>query len=198
MNHKSLAVRDDRQDQQAMPRPGVLSLITAALLAAIPLPAFAEADPSKNIAIALSGNIVGSPHGEGGARADVAESIADFSLSVSGPTDHRSPTAFFAITDQVPEHLSLFVCDLAKTGEGPAAFKDHDSGLAFKFAGLSSLEDSIEFSNDGGKSFSHVPTADSDGFDARITHKKFRPHGALLSTVGKYERFSISYRMKVK
>lgn len=196
--YEALAGLVDRQVQRSIPRPGAMSWVVASLLVAIPLPAFAEADPSENIAIALSSNIVGNPIGKSGATEVVAGRIVDFSVSVTGPTKSGSPAASFAITDKVPEHLSLFVGDLDQSGNGPAAFKDNDSGLELNFDGLSSLEDSIEFSGDGGKTFSYVPVADSDGFDSNITHIKFRPRGALLATGGKSERFSIRYRMKVK
>lgn len=175
-----------------------MSCATALVLVAIPLPAFAEADPGENIAIALSSNIVGSPAGNSGALATVPGAVVDFSVSVTGPTHGGIAAASFAVTDKVPEHLSLFVGDLDHSGTGPAVFKDNDSGLEFSFDGLSSAKDSIEFSNDGGKTFDYIPVADTDGFDANVTHIKLRPSGALLPTVSKYERFSLRYRMKVK
>lgn len=195
---EALTVHDDRQGRRTTSRPAALSWILASMLIAVPLPAFAEADMSENIAIALSSNIVGSPLGQGVAPVAVPGAIIDFLVTVTGPTEGGSPAASFAITDKVPEHLSLFVGDLDQTGAGPAAFKDNDSGLEFSFDGLSNPQDSIEFSSDGGKTFAYIPVADTDGFDANVTHIKLRPRGDLLPTTGKSERFSLRYRMKVK
>ncbi|WP_123906321.1 hypothetical protein [Sphingorhabdus sp. YGSMI21] len=196
--YQAVAVRSDRRATRAAARPDALSCALALALVAIPLPAFAEADPGENVAIALSSNIVGSPAGNGGAFATVPGAVVDFLVSVSGPSTNGSPAASFAVTDKVPEHLTLFVGDLDHSGTGPAMFKDNDSGLQFSFDGLSSADDSVEFSNDGGKTFDYIPVADTDGFDANVTHIKLRPSGALLPTTGKYERFSLRYRMKVK
>ncbi|CAO1653929.1 hypothetical protein [Parasphingorhabdus sp. NYA22] len=196
--YEAFAVRSDRRGHRATARPSAMSCAIALALVAIPLPAFAEADPGENIAIALSSNIVGSPAGNGGALATVPGAVVDFFVSVTGPGKSGSPAASFAVTDKVPEHLSLFVGDLGHSGTGPAVFKDNDSGLEFSFDGLSSAKDSIEFSSDGGRTFDYIPVADTDGFDANVTHIKLRPNGALLPTVGKYERFSLRYRMKVK
>jgi len=192
------AVRNDRRAHRATARPDAMSCAIALALVAIPLPAFAEADPGENIAIALSSDIVEGPAGNGGALTTVPGAVVEFFVSVTGPGKSGSPAASFAVTDKVPEHLSLFVGDLDHSGAGPAAFKDNDSGLEFSFDGLSSAKDSVEFSSDGGETFDYIPVADTDGFDANVTHIKLRPNGALLPTVGKYERFSLRYRMKVK
>lgn len=196
--YQAFAVQSDRRGHCATARPSAMSCAIALALVAIPLPAFAEADPGENIAIALSSNVVGSPAGNSGVLATVPGAFVDFFISVTGPTKGGSPAASFAVTDKVPEHLSLFVGDLDHNGIGPAVFTDNDSGLEFSFDGLSSAMDSIEFSSDGGETFDYVPVADTDGFDANVTHIKLRPSGALLPTVGKYERFSLRYRMKVK
>lgn len=117
---------------------------------------------------------------------------------VKGPTERGAPATSFGISDKVPEHLSLFVGDLQGSGSGPAAFTDHDSGLQFSFDGLSNPNDSVEFSSNGGATFDYIPVPDADGFDANVTHVRFRPRGALLTTTGPKERFSLRYRMKVK
>lgn len=86
--YEVLTVPADRCDRRTTtPRPGVRSCVIAFLLVAIPLPAFAEADPSGNIAIALSSSIVESPIGKTGATGVVAGSLIDFSVSVTGPTE---------------------------------------------------------------------------------------------------------------
>ena len=176
-------------------RPAVMFGLIGALLIAVPLPAFAESGASDNISIALSSSVVGNPIAQDGVTPGA---IVDFSVVVKGPTERGAPATSFGISDKVPEHLSLFVGDLQGSGSGPAAFTDHDSGLQFSFDGLSNPNDSVEFSSNGGATFDYIPVPDADGFDANVTHVRFRPRGALLTTTGPKERFSLRYRMKVK
>jgi len=198
LKFRASALADDRPGHRAAPRPGLAACLAASILIAVPLPVFAESGPEENIAIALSSNIVGDQTGRGVSPAVTAGTIVDFSVAVTGPRERGTPATSLAISNKVPDNLSLYVGDLERSGNGPAAFSDHDSGLEFSFAGLSSPDDSIEFSGDGGKSFDYVPVADSEGFDANVTHIRFRPQGALQATTGQNERFSLRYRMKVK
>lgn len=197
-NNQATAVPHARHGHRPASRPGVMNCLVATILIAVPIPAFAESGPGENIAIALSSSIAENQAGQARAPAVTAGTVIDFSVAVTGPTKRGSPATSLAISNKVPEHLSLFVGDLEGSGKGPAAFSDKDSGLAFSFSGLSSPNDSIEFSSDGGTSFDYVPVADPDGFDANVTHIRFRPHGALLATTDQNERFSLRYRMKVK
>tara|TARA_R100001244_G_scaffold39766_1_gene35647 strand:- start:25523 stop:26137 length:615 start_codon:yes stop_codon:yes gene_type:complete len=192
------AVREDRCRRRPASRPRIGSLLVASILVAVPMPAFAQSGPGDNIAISLSSRIAGNLAGQGAASAVVAGTIVDFSVVVTGPSGRGTPATSFAISDKVPDHLSLFVGDLEMTGSGPATFSDYDSGLEFSFDGLSSLDDAVEFSSNGGKTFDYVPVADPDGFDANVTHIRLRPRGTLLATSGHSERFSFRYRMKVK
>ena len=198
LKYRASTPRESREGRRSPQRPGLLFCMSACLLVAVPLPAFADAGPGDNIAIALSSSIAADPSGLGGPSAIVPGTIVDFSVVVTGPTERGTPTTSFAISDKIPDHLSLYVGDLGRAGTGPAIFSDNDSGLAFSFGGLSSQNDSIEFSSDGGKTYAYVPVADSNGFDANVTHIRFRPQGNLLATTGPHERFSLRYRMKVK
>ncbi|MEO9601226.1 hypothetical protein [Parasphingorhabdus sp.] len=178
--------------------PHVLPWVIALTFFTAPAPVYADAGPSESLAIALSSDIVASSVGIDDSARAVPGAIVDFFVTVTGPGESGSPATSFAVVDMVPKHLSLFVGDLAQTGAGPAVFTDNDSGLKFSFDSLDSAKDSIEFSSDGGKTFDYIPFADADGFDQTVTHIKLRLRGALLPTSGKYERFSIRYRMKVK
>ena len=198
LKYQASALPEDRHGHGPSPRPGMVACLVASILIAVPLPVFAESGPGENIAISLASSIVGNQAGQDVAPAVTEGTVVDFSVAVTGPTERGTPATSLAISNKVPDHLSLFVGDLERSGNGPAAFSDRDSGLEFSFSGLSSPNDSIEFSGDGGKSFDYVPVADSEGFDANVTHIRFRPHGTLQATTGQNERFSLRYRMKVK
>ncbi|MEP4945890.1 MAG: hypothetical protein ABJT35_16085 [Parasphingorhabdus sp.] len=190
-----------QKDRSGHHRPALSRALVcgiASMFFAAPLFAASEEGSGENIAIGLSSNIVSSPLGQGNAAQVVPGAVVDYSVSVTGPTLSGSAATSFMITDVIPEHLILFVGDLARSGAGPAAFVDNDSDLEFSFEGLTSTDDSVEFSSDGGMTFDYIPVADADGFDQNVTHIKLRPRGVLLPVSGKYERFSLRYRMKVK
>jgi len=82
------------------------------------------------------------------------------------------------IQDQVPEDAKL--CLITRPGE-PVIWSDPvgNSGLSYSFASLGSASDSLEFSSDGGLSWSYTPVADASGCDAAVTDFRLRPGGAL-------------------
>ncbi|MGA1795807.1 MAG: DUF3344 domain-containing protein [bacterium] len=94
-----------------------------------------------------------------------------------GPVDGNT----MVITDPVPEHTSLFVNDIDAPGSGPLLFLDGTvpSGLTYTFTSLESATDDIDFSNDGGMTYTYVPLSDAQGFDGNVTHIRVSPQGAF-------------------
>jgi len=78
------------------------------------------------------------------------------------------------------------VADLGAVGSGPVAFQDGTptSNLTYTFISLASTTDDLEFSDDGGTSFTYVPTANSLGCDPAITHIRILPNGTFPADVG--------------
>ena len=97
------------------------------------------------------------------------------------------------VTDAIPADLSLFVGTYAP-GPGPLRFTPNGSGLTYGFTSLSSGADDLEFSNNGGASWTYTPTPDANGVDATVTHVRVRPKGTM--TPG--SSFTINLRTLVK
>ncbi|MGH6633946.1 MAG: spore coat protein U domain-containing protein, partial [Sphingopyxis sp.] len=68
------------------------------------------------------------------------------------------------------------------------------SGLTYGFTSLSSTADDLEFSNNGGASWTYAPVADTNGVDANITHVRVRPKRAMAAG----SSFTINLRARVK
>ncbi len=83
------------------------------------------------------------------------------------------------VVDPVPAGTSLRVVDIAGAGSGPVRFIDSSpaSGLNYVYSGPASATDDLAFSNDGGVSFTYVPTPDADGVDANVTHLRVSARG---------------------
>lgn len=127
-------------------------------------------------------------------------SLQQYAIGVSntgpGPVDANS----IAIVDAVPANTRLYVLDIGAPGTGPVQFVDGapSSALNYSFIALASAADSLDFSNDGGTSWSYVPVPDADGFDAAVTHLRVRPGGTMAANTGSGDpRFELRLRVRV-
>ena len=71
--------------------------------------------------------------------------------------------------DTLPANTRLFVGNLGAPGSGPVQFVNGSpsSGLTWTFTALNSTTDDVDFSNDGGTTWTYVPVPDANGYDAR-------------------------------
>jgi hypothetical protein len=110
-------------------------------------------------------------------------------------------TSTVMIADAIPIHAAMFVGDIEGPASGPIVFQDGavSSGLSYTFMGLGSTVDDVDFSDDGGSTFSYVPVPDSDGFDPRVTHVLVNPKGELRASDGlSHPSFSVLFCVRVE
>lgn len=119
--------------------------------------------------------------------------FANYSLTITAPSGTAPTAGSVIVTDAIPANLSLFVGTYAP-GPGPILFTAGGSGLTYGFTSLSNNADDLEFSNNGGASWTYAPTADADGVDPAITHVRIRPKGAMAPG----SSFTINLRARVK
>jgi uncharacterized repeat protein (TIGR01451 family) len=103
------------------------------------------------------------------------------------------------VSDPIPANTKMFVGNLGAPGSGPVAFVNGSpsSALTWTFSGLNSTTDDLEFSNDGGASWTYVPVADAQGCDAAITHIRMRPKGVMPGNAGGNPSFQLQFRVVV-
>lgn len=119
--------------------------------------------------------------------------FANYSLVITAPAGTSPSNNSVVVTDAIPANLSLYVGTYAP-GPGPILFTPGGSGLTYGFASLSSAADDLEFSNNGGASWTYGPTADANGVDTTITHVRVRPKGSMAPG----SSFTINLRAMVK
>ena len=119
--------------------------------------------------------------------------FANYSLTVTAPAGTSPSNNSVIVTDAIPANLSLFVGTYAP-GPGPVRFTAGSSALTYGFTSLSSTTDDLEFSNNGGASWTYGPTADANGVDATVTHVRVRPKGSMAPG----SSFTIDLRALVK
>lgn len=105
-----------------------------------------------------------------------------------------------AVIDAVPANTTLFVGNLGAVGSGPIAFVNGSpsSGLTYTYTALNSATDDLDFSNDGGTTWTYVPTADANSCDANVTHIRVRPKGTMPGNGAGNPYFNLQFRVRVR
>lgn len=114
----------------------------------------------------------------------------------SGPVDPDS----LVVTDTIPTNTAMLLTDAGAPGSGPIAFVQGSpsSGLSFTFNSVASTADDVEFSNDGGSTWSYTPTPNADGYDASVTHVRVRLRGMMSANSGSGDpSFQLRWRVRV-
>lgn len=102
------------------------------------------------------------------------------------------------IADKIPDNVVLQVSDIDGPGSGPVRFTDGtpSSDLTYTFGGLSDITDDLEFSNDGGLTFTYIPTG---SVDANVTHIRVLPKGIFDNATGtSYPNFKFEFDVIVE
>lgn len=112
-----------------------------------------------------------------------------------GPVDNNS----VVITDPVPASTALYVGDIGAAGSGPVVFTDGatSSSLTYTYTSLSSGTDNLDFSKDGGVTWTYTPVPDVAGFDASVTNVRVRPQGTMPAAAGGNPSFSVTFRIRI-
>ena len=98
----------------------------------------------------------------------------DYTIAVSSPASYALTNNSIAIIDTTPAQLALVV-----SSPPVAQFNAGSSGLSYTYSGLASASDNIDFSNNGGASWSYVPVAGANGSDPAVTDVRIRPSGSM-------------------
>jgi uncharacterized repeat protein (TIGR01451 family) len=123
-------------------------------------------------------------------------SLVNYMVTVSntgaGPVDNNT----VIIIDAIPANTDLYVNDIGAAGSGPVAFLDGapSSGLTYTFTSLANAADDVSFSNDGGATYTYVPTPNGNGVDPAVTHIRINPKSIFLGNSG----FQITFRVRTE
>ncbi|MFN3387697.1 MAG: hypothetical protein ACK40O_02105, partial [Allosphingosinicella sp.] len=103
-----------------------------------------------------------------------------YTITVANPGTVPVDGDSILVVDATPAGLQLFVGNVPG-GSGPVLFRDGSpsSELSVSFQGLASTADDIEFSKDGGATWSYVPVPNANGVDPAVTHMRIRPKGSM-------------------
>jgi trimeric autotransporter adhesin len=113
----------------------------------------------------------------------------------TGAVDNNS----MLVVDKIPTNTRMYVGDLGAPGSGPVQFVNGStsSALTWTFTALNSNTDDLDFSNDGGATWTYVPVPDASGGDAAITDIRMRPKGTMPAQGAGNPSFELQFRVLV-
>jgi hypothetical protein len=173
--------------------------------------AFLVVSNAPNYAIALTSTVVSDPvncttPGSAasctplGSQKRLPASVVEYTVAVSNGGGLGDPNSV-VVSNPVPAATELRVVDIAGAGTGPVAFLDGvtPSALTYTFTSLASATDDLEFSTDGGATWTYTPVANPAGCDPAVTHLRVRPQGSFALDSGTPDPgFSLRFRVCVE
>jgi fimbrial isopeptide formation D2 family protein len=106
-----------------------------------------------------------------------------YTVTVANPNAFAATADSIVIVDPTPTNLALYVSNISGSSGGPIRFQDGatSSGLTYTFTSLASTTDDVDFSNNGGASWTYVPTVNAQGADPNVNRIRIRPKGAMAA-----------------
>lgn len=156
-------------------------------------PASATIQVSAPLKIAKSGVAHSDPFNNSSNPKLIPGAYVYYTVTVENPGTVPVTSGSIVITDPTPAGLSLFVGNIPGT-TGPLLFTAGSSGTTYSFGGLASTADDVEFSSNGGTSWTYVPTLNSAGVDPAVTHMRIRPKGTMAAA----SSFTLNFGYLVK
>lgn len=161
---------------------------------AISIHDFTFCNPYADITVAKVSSVISDPvNGTTSPRA-VPGALVEYLITVANNGVSPTNPDSVVITDDGPDNAKICF-DTNGSGQ-PVVFTDGSpsSGLALGYVALGDGSDTLEFSNDGGASWTHIPVPDANGCDASITHFRLTPTGQFQA--GSSFTIRTSYRIE--
>jgi hypothetical protein len=106
-----------------------------------------------------------------------------YTVTLANPNGFATSADSIVIVDRTPANLALYVSNISGSSGGPIRFQDGSasSGLAYTFTSLASTTDDVDFSRDGGATWTYVPAPNLVGADPLVNRIRIRPKGAMAA-----------------
>ena len=150
-------------------------------------------DPFTTLSVSKVSSVISDPvNGITNPKA-IPGATVEYLITVTNTGTAAADSDSVVVWDDGPADAKM--CLISRTG-GPMIFADpgSNSSLSYSFTSLAATTDDLEFSNDGGTSFTYTPTADGDGCDDAVTDFRVNPAGAFAGG----GNFTLTVRYQVK
>jgi hypothetical protein len=123
----------------------------------------------------------------------IPSGVVEYLISAATPNSYSVTSNSLVVTDPTPAGMTLVVADFGGAGSGPVSFSAGASGLTYSYASLASTSDNVDFSSNGGVSWTYTPVTGGDGTDPNVTNIRLRPQGTMAAS----STFSFRFRYKI-
>lgn len=108
---------------------------------------------------------------------------AAYTVTIANPNPFAATADSIVVLDPTPTELKFYVNHIFGASGGPVRFQNGatPSGLSYTFTSLASTTDDVDFSNDGGATWTYVPTPDAQGADPAVNRIRIRPKGSMAA-----------------
>ena len=155
-------------------------------------PATATVTVSAPLTLAKASTVYSDPVNGTTLPKAVPGAVMTYTLTITNPGSTLADSNSVVLSDPTAANLSLIVGDYAAAGSGPVGFTDGApaSALTYTFSGLGNAADDVDFSNDGGTTWTYTPTAGAGQADGAVRSIRIRPKGAMAAG----SSFTVSFR----
>ena len=123
----------------------------------------------------------------------IPEAFVAYTVTVANSGTYTVTSNSVVITDPTPAGLHLYVGNVPG-GTGPVLFAASGSGLTYTYTSLASTTDDVDFSNNGGATWTYVPVPNASQADPAVTHIRIRPQGSMAAA----SSFSLQWGYQVQ
>ncbi|QZD88938.1 DUF11 domain-containing protein [Qipengyuania aurantiaca] len=151
--------------------------------------------PYTTVSVTKVSSVVSDPvNGSTNPKA-IPGAVVEYLISVTNTGAEAADADSVSVTDDAPADAKMCLSTFGG-GSGPIMFNagTPSSGLSYSYLALDSAGDDLEFSSDGGASWSYVPSPDSDGCDANISNFRVKPGGSFAASA----TFSLRVRFVIE
>lgn len=115
-----------------------------------------------------------------------------YTITVSNPSSLAVDANTVVISDPTAAQLDLFVNHYSGASGGPVIFTQGSpsSTLTYTYTSLASTTDDVEFSNNGGSTWTYTPVVGANNTDVNVTDIRIRPKGTMAAN----SSFSVTFR----
>lgn len=151
--------------------------------------------PYTTVSVTKVSSVVSDPVNGAANPKAIPGAVVEYLISVTNTGDEAADADSVSVTDDAPADAKMCLASFGG-GSGPIFFNagTPSSGLTFSYLSLDSTADDIEFSSDGGASWTYVPSPDSDGCDANISNFRIEPGGSFAASA----TFSLRVRFVIE
>lgn len=138
--------------------------------------------PYTTLSVTKVSTIVSDPVNEAVNPKAIPGAVIEYLVTVTNTGDEPVDSNTVFVTDDGPADAKMCLVAFGG-GSGPIRFTNGSpsSGLTYSFSALNSTSDDLEFSSDGGSTWTYAPTPDADGCDSNVSDFRINPKGIFSS-----------------